>query len=157
MASVVNQFIEYIGVDSCKASTYQYFKQFNKDQIICIPAQKPDMEQIVKVWAETSLINQTIVKTPVGTSLEGQTMTGYKLFVTGEIKVKYQYVSCYAEQSVHTAEGKAAFCEYVVLPQDFCESQEIFSRIIIEDIYSKKIDSRSINNNFTLMLVANLK
>lgn len=157
MASVANQSIEYIGVESCNSSNYQYFKQFNKEQIIKIPAQKPDIEQLVKVWAEAAYLNQTIVRTPVGTSLEGQIMTGYKLFVTGEIKVRYQYVSCYAEQSVHTAEGIVALCEYVVLPSDFCESQEIFSRIVIEDIYSQKIDGRSINNNFTLMLIANLK
>lgn len=156
MASIINQLIEYDGIDICTVSSYKYFRQFNKEQILCIPVQKPDIEQIVKVWAKASILKHSVIRTPVGVSLEGQVMTGYKLFVLGEIHIKYQYVADYVEQSVHTAEGTIPFCEYVVLPENFSESQTIFPHVAIEDIFCKQLDCRCINNNFTLMLIANL-
>lgn len=156
MSKVTNQLIEYNGIEKCMSSNNMYFKQENIEDVICISCQKPDMEQIVKVWAKTYIDEYNLVKTPIGTSLEGQIMTGSKLMVSGEINLKYQYVSCEVDQSVHMAEGIIPFCMYLVLPKKYTSVNSIFPRIAIEDVFSKQTSCRKIYNSLTLTLIADL-
>ncbi len=156
MSMVMNQLIEYNGIQKCFPENNKYFKQENISNVFCVPKQKPDIEQIVKVWAETSVEKYNFVTTPIGLSLEGQQMTGLKLFVSGTISLKYQYVACDTEQTVHTAEGCMPFCSYIVMSKDTNISQPIFVRVTMEDIFSKQLDCRCIHNNFTLMVSADI-
>lgn len=93
MSKVERDLIEYIGIESCLVKEKKDFKQTNIEQVFCIPNQKPDIEQINKVWAKGSIKEYEVVKTPIGTSIEGQIMTGYKLLVCGDIKLKVEYVA----------------------------------------------------------------
>lgn len=156
MSKVTNQLIEYNGIEKCMSSNNKYFKQENIEDVICIQYQKPDIDQIVKVWVKSNIDEYNLVKTPVGTSLEGQIMTGNKLMVSGEMDIKYQYVSCEADQSVHTAQGIIPFCMYLVLPKKYTSVNSIFPRIVIEDIFSKQTSCRKIYNNLTLILIVDL-
>lgn len=156
MGKVIRDLIEYNGISTCKYSNLKNFKQINVDYIFCIPEQKPDIEQIVRVWADGCVVNTHLVKTPIGTSLEGQNVTGYKLLISGDISLKVEYVACEPTQPVHTAHTKFPFCGYVVLPKDTNPNAVINAGVDIEDILSEQIDLRCIYNNITMMLIADV-
>lgn len=156
MSKVERDLIEYIGVEYCPVKNKKNFNQINIEQVFCIPSQKPDMEQINKIWAKGYVDNYEVVKTPVGTSVEGQIMTGYKLLVCGDIKLKVEYVALEETQSVHTAHMTFPFCAYVVLPGDVNKNSRINTSILIEDIFSEQMDERCIYNSITMMVIADI-
>ncbi|MEF9992484.1 MAG: DUF3794 domain-containing protein [Romboutsia sp.] len=156
MENIQKNLILYNGISNCTPSNIQYFNQLNIDYTLCIPNQKPDIDQITKVWLDTCVVGSEIIKTPVGASLEGQILTGYKLLVCGDIKLKIEYIACDATQSVHSAHTVIPFCEYIVLPVNTNINTLINPSIIIEDIFSEQLDCRCIYNNITMMLIANM-
>lgn len=156
MGKVVRDLIEYNGISMSAYKNMPNFKQMNKDFMFCIPDAKPDIEQIIRVWVDGCVIGTQLVKTPVGTSLEGQTVTGYKLLVAGELNLKVQYVACNTVQSVHTAHTTFPFCADVVLPADTNPNAIVRASIAIEDIFSEQLDCRCIYNNITMMIVADV-
>ncbi|MEG0013671.1 MAG: DUF3794 domain-containing protein [Cellulosilyticaceae bacterium] len=156
MATNMRGLIEYHGIDDCAYENLPYFNQINTDFTFCVPTQKPDIEQITKVWAKPCIVQKKIVKTPKGVSLEGQNITGYKLMVVGDIQYKVEYVANEATQSLHTAHTTIPFCGYIVLPEKFNVNSILTTSIILEDIYSEQVDIRCIYNNVTMMLVTDL-
>lgn len=156
MDNTQRNLIEYRGIYKCPIKNNNNFNQINLEEVFCIPNQKPDMEQINKVWAEGVILDYKIVKTPIGTSLEGQVATGYKLLVCGDLKMKVEYVACEAMQTVHTAHNSFPFCAYAVLPESININTRITPNIVIEDIFSEQIDGRCIYNNITMMLIIDL-
>lgn len=155
MTGIMRSLIQYEGIDKCNY-TEGTFKQMNVDNVFCIPLVKPDIEQIVKVWANSEICKYDIIKTPIGESLEGQVLTGYKLVLMGELKMKYEYVALESTQSVHTAHTIIPFCGYIVLPKKFNPCSIVFPTILIEDIHSEQVNDRCIYTNVTLMLNAEL-
>ncbi len=156
MSSIVRNLIEYHGISTCNYEDMPYFKQMNVDYTFCVPTQKPDIEQIVRVWATPSITEKKIVETPKGISLEGQQVTGAKLMVTGDIEYKVQYVANEATQSLHTAHTTYPFCGYIVLPENYRSNTMIEASVSIEDIYSDQMDLRCIYNNITMMIIADI-
>lgn len=156
MGTIQRDLVSYNGISSCQYKDLANFRQLNTDYVFCIPDQKPDIEQIVKVWADACVIDSEVIKTPVGTSLEGQNLTGYKLLVCGEIKLKVEYVACERTQSLHTAHTVFPFCGYVVLPKDINPNSIIKASVAIEDIFSEQMDLRCIYNNVTMMIIADV-
>ncbi|MGL5675363.1 MAG: DUF3794 domain-containing protein [Cellulosilyticaceae bacterium] len=151
--------IEYDGVlsyenDICAAAVPCSFKQFNIDMELCVPCQKPSIEQIVKITTEPCVLKQVIIRTPCGTSSEGVTLTGYKLLVMGEVGIKIKYVALEAEQSVHTVHANIPFCSSVIMPLEFTNLSAVSSKVYIEDAYINQQDERCMFANVTLMLVA---
>lgn len=156
MSSIVRDLVEYNGISNCVKSTLKNFRQINFESTFCVPNQKPDIEQIVKVYGETSIEKYEIIETPVGTSLEGQQLTGYKLLVCGDIKYKIQYVAAEPTQAVHTFHKCVPFCGYVVLPKKFNKGLYINPSALIEDIATDQIDERCVYSNITILLVADV-
>ncbi|MBW6410129.1 SPOCS domain-containing protein [Clostridium weizhouense] len=156
MKNVKRGLIEYIGIEKCPIKNKKNFNQINIEQIVCIPNQKPDMEQINTVSVKGLVTDYEIVNTPIGSSIEGQIMTGYKLLVCGDIKIKVKYIACEPTQTVHTAHFCFPFCNYLVLPSDFNPNIKINPSILIEDIFSDQLDNKCIYNNITILLIADI-
>lgn len=156
MASIVKDLIEYSGiVDSYELPHHMTsFKQFTVQENLTIPIAKPDIEQIVRVMAEASITSTKIIKTPVGISLEGQKLTGWKLIVEGILHQKIEYVADEPTQSVHAAHFKIPFSTFIVLPCSI--KNDMVETVVpyIEDIYVKQLDKRHIFKNITLLLDA---
>lgn len=155
MAPVMRDLIQYEGIEGCNY-TNGSFKQTNVDNTFCVPVVKPDIEQIVKVWGNAEIYKYRIIKTPVGESLEGQLLTGYKLIIMGQIKMKYEYVALEETQSVHTAHNVVPFCSYIVMPKKFNPSSLVFPTVLIEDIHSEQVGDRCVYSNITIMLNAEI-
>lgn len=148
--------IEYYGIDNCSIDHINYFKQINVDFTFCVPIQKPNIEQLVKVWATPCVVQQKVIQTPKGISLEGQKITGYKCMISGDINYKVEYVALEPTQPLHTAHTTIPFCGYIVLPETFNPNSILTISIAVEDIYSELVDERCIYNNVTMMLIADL-
>lgn len=131
-------------------------KEFNVQEILDIPAAKPDIEQILKVQTKLVIISTRVIKTPVGQSLEKQTLTGWKVIVEGELRQVITYVADECTQSVHGAHFNVPFSEFIVLPPDFEETQCVTVEGYIEDMYAEQIGERKIFKNITLLIVANI-
>ncbi|MGL4736622.1 MAG: SPOCS domain-containing protein [Cellulosilyticaceae bacterium] len=151
--------IEYDGVlsyqnDICAAAIPNSFKQFNIDMELCVPCQKPSIEQIVKITTDTCVTKQVIIRTPCGISAEGSVLTGFKLVAMGEVQIKIKYVALEPEQSVHTVHATIPFCSSVVMPCEFTNLSAVSSKVYVEDAYISQKDDRCMFANVTLMLVA---
>ncbi|MEG0013669.1 MAG: DUF3794 domain-containing protein [Cellulosilyticaceae bacterium] len=150
------ELIEYHGIENCSLDHINYFKQVNVDFTFCVPIQKPDIEQLVKVWVTPCVIQKKIIRTPIAESLEGQKVTGHKCMISADISYKVEYVALECTQPLHTAHTTIPFCSYIVLPENFNPNTILSLNIAVEDIYSELLDERSIYNNVTMMLVADL-
>lgn len=154
MLSITRDLIEYYGIADCMPLSPKNFKQLNIEDEACVPIQKPDIEQIIKVYGKAEIKGYNVIKTPRGTSLEGVRLTGYKLIVEGEINYKIQYVANTQTQSVHTFHAKTPFMSFIVLPEDFLPTSYLTVSAFIEDMYTYAIDCREIYLNTTLLIVA---
>lgn len=153
MGKIARALVEYNGIEK-QYEKLDIFNQDNYDFIISIPEQKPDCEIIEKVWIDYNITHTEIMTTHKGISLEGTIATGKTLLIVGDIKVKIQYVGCKIDQSVHTLDDIVPFSGVVVLPKGISINEYIIPIIIIEDIYSTKIDYRCIYNNISILFSA---
>jgi hypothetical protein len=161
MASIVKNLIEYVGISSpCQLPDLNpacaAFKEFTVEENLTIPVAKPDIEQIVRVMAEATITSTKVIKTPIGCSVEGQILTGWKVIVEGVINQKIEYVADEPTQSVHAAHFKVPFSTFIVLPPDPCFTKDKVVNVIpyIEDIFIKQMDKRHMFKNVTLLLHA---
>lgn len=151
MATVIRELIKYEGIESCRY-TSGAFKQMNIENTFCIPIKKTDIKEIVKVLVKQRICKYKIIKTPIGKSLEGQNLTGYKILIIGELKLEYQYISLEKKQGIHTVCTIIPVGGYVVMPEIFNPCEIIYPIMLIEDINCKKVSNRCIYTNMTIML-----
>ena len=147
MASVVRNLIEYAGIADHLPLNALAFKQLNVEETLCLPCQKPNIEQIAKATGEISIKSTRVIKTPKATSLEGQKLTGWKLVIEGELKQKVEYVADEPEQPVHSAHFNGPFSTFIVLPENFRIGIPITVTGYIEDIFVQKLDKRCLFKN----------
>lgn len=156
MSSYNRELVQYNGIHTCMSPNLSIFRQQNIDHIFCIPCDKPSINQVLKVWVESFIVDFEIVKTSKGFSLERQEMTGFNLFISGNIKLKFEYVSDNKLQSIHTASTLFPFCAFVALPKKFEPNSSVYPIIYIEDILTKKVNSKCIYTNITFTLSADI-
>lgn len=130
------------------------FKQLSVNEILSIPNQKPDAEDILNTLIDVTINNTQVIKTTKGTSIEGQILTGYKLIVEGSLHQKIEYIANEPSQTVHTAEFEVPFSSFIILPENYIEDSPTNVVAYIEDIYVKLLDRRTIFKNITLRLEA---
>jgi len=154
MSEIVKNLIQYIGISDDIPENSDVFKQLYVENTFCLPHAKPDIEQIIKVLGELVIKNKKVIKTPKGTSMEGQLLTGLKMVIEGVVKLKIQYVADEPEQPVHGAHVNIPFSTYIVLPEDFILGTPVSVYGYIEDIFSQQVSNRCIFNNITILLTA---
>lgn len=156
MASTVKNLIEISGLADNLPQHPTVFKQFTVQETLVLPEAKPDIEQIVKVIAQVVITSTRVIKTPVGTSLEGQHLSGYKLIIEGEIMQKIEYVADECTQSVHATHFNVPFSTFIVLPPRFAIGTPVMVTPYIEDMYVEMLDKRTIFKNVILLLDASI-
>lgn len=143
---------------------YPYWIQMYITETLCVPPQKPDVEEINSVNIQVNILRQKVVKTPIAdTNLEGKKLTGRKLIVEGQLCQKVVYTALDDEQSVHSAHFYVPFSAYIVVPKevtfgvdDVIDSLDINYQVnaCVEDLSIKMIDERCFLKNVTLLLSA---
>lgn len=141
--------------------------QFYIPEILEIPEQKPDIEQVVSVYAAVKIISQKVVKTPVfinpSTGLpetiqnqEGTIITGRKLVIEGFLTEKIIYTADVEEQSIHSAHFNVPFSVFIILPVDSLLSDKFKIEPCIEDIFICRTTKRNVFKNTTIFIKATL-
>lgn len=133
------------------------FRQIYVDEYLDIPCAKPDIETINNVMGEVEILSSYIIQTQVGTSVEGQQLSGYKLIVHGALKEVVEYTANEPSQSVHSAHYNVLFSNFIILPQNVNSIGKLEVEGIIESISTTKIDERSFYNNASILLSAKIK
>ncbi|SHJ46191.1 protein of unknown function [Clostridium cavendishii DSM 21758] len=157
MATVIKDLVEYIGINEGELKNFKNFKQLNFESDFHVPSEAPDIEQIVKVYANVDICKYEVIETPIGISLEGQKLTGYKLLVFGDINYKIQYIGDDENQVVQTFKHYIPFGVDIVLSQHFNNLSYITPYAFIEDIDAEQIANRYVCLNLTLLLIADIK
>lgn len=154
MASIVRNLIEYSGIADILPIAPVNFKQLSVQETVCLPIAKPDIEQIVKIIVQASITSTRVIVTPIGTSAEGQKLTGFKLVVEGSMLQKIEYVADEPTQSVHAAHFDIPFSTFIVLPATFVIGSRVQVDAYIEDVFAQQTSKRCIFKNITLLLDA---
>lgn len=154
MASTVKNLIEISGLADSLPVNPTVFREFTVHETLVMPEAKPDVEQILKVIAQAGITSTRVIRTPIGRSLEGQILSGFKLIVEGEILQKIEYVADKCNQSVHAVHFNIPFSTFIVLPSNYTIGTPVAVTAYIEDIYVETIDKRTIFKNVMLLLDA---
>lgn len=180
---ISNELIEIKGICNTKDVNsviieFPYWKQMYISETLLIPAQKPDVENIISVDISTSIINKHVITTPRTyddtlpvpvpmPNLEGKVLTGRKLIIEGQICQKVVYTANEPDQPVHSAHFYVPFSSFIVVPKDIvftdANGVEIVRdaldvnfdvNVCIEDAAVCVLDNRRILKQVTLMLSA---
>lgn len=131
-------------------------------EVLCIPNQKPDVEEVASITSCVDIISQRVVKTPVfklddGTLLEnneGTYLTGRKLVIEGILRQKIIYTADVEEQSMHAAHFDVPFSAFIILEEDASLVTRYKIETCIEDIFVCRVSKRQIFKNVTLFIKA---
>jgi hypothetical protein len=133
-------------------------------EALCIPEQKPDIEQILSIVAYVDIISEKAIKTPVFTNdagvdiaitnKEGIISTGRKLIIEGILRQKVVYTAAVKEQSVHAAHFDVPFSAFIILEANSPIVRNYKVDAAIEDIFICKVSRRQIFKNVTMFLKA---
>lgn len=156
MSNKLNKLTEYIGIadEIPDLKDPSSFKQLTIEEILNIPVEKPDIEQIVKVICKVVITNIKVIRTPASSSGEGQTLSGYKAVIEGELQEIIEYVADEPKQSVHAAHFNFPFSNFIVLPPNFKIGTPVYVNSYIEDIYAVIMSKRKIFKNVTILFTA---
>lgn len=130
------------------------FKQFSIEEYLQIPCQKPDIEEINFINGSVDVVKCMVIETTPSMSVEGQTLTNYKLIVHGILKLTIEYTACEPQQGVHSATYSVPFSSFIVLPANFVPGSSIDIDGVVEDVYFNVADCRRFFTNSTVLLKA---
>lgn len=125
-------------------------------EILCIPPQKPDIEQIMSVKVKVDIISQRVVETPsfVGENSEGIKSTGRKLVIEGILRQTVIYTAAKKEQSVHAAHFDVPFSAFIIILGDTPINRKFVIEPCVEDVFVCTLNERQIFKNVTLFIKA---
>lgn len=143
-------------------SNNKNWTEISVPEILTIPAAKPDIESIDKIYINSKITTTKIIKTPKspksGSDLdpnpEGLVLTGWKLLVEGFLCQTLVYTADECEQSVHSAHFNMPFSTFIVLPEDTNLNDNFKVRVCIEYVFAKRLTPRTIFKNVTVFLQA---
>lgn len=163
MACELSDDIEIVGLcDEFPDNTQGSFTQLKVPEVVTIPEQKPDIEQVIQILVEAKITNLRLIETPVGVSEEGQILTGEKLVIEGKIHQKVIYVADVSDgsQPVHSAEFDVPFSTFVVVPKCYIglikpgKEDIINVQACIESVFIEQINSREVIKSSMLFINA---
>jgi len=148
--------IKYEGVNNNTDKNIEEFRQFTTSLTVCIPYDRESINVITKVWVEAELKQSHIIKTPIGLSFEGQTLTGNKVLILGDLNVKLEYTSQNDSTSINTLNMGIPISSYVVVEEDFDDYLTAYPSFEVEDIYCKKLNDREFYLSISMLSIADI-
>jgi hypothetical protein len=152
--------------DMLTLDTQTTWTQMFIPEVLCIPSQKPDIEQIQNISSVPEIFSQRVVKTPISGAVddqgvfvpepnqEGINSTGRKLVIEGMLRQKVVYTADLPQQSVHSAHFDVPFSAFIILPYDTPLTTKYKIETCIEDIFVCRVTARQIFKNVTLFIKA---
>lgn len=169
MANVVKEVVQGIGITPYEKLPVNptIFTEIAIPETVVIPKVKPDIEQIISVAVCPEVVSVRLIDTAIGTSNEGQNLSGYKLIVELKLKQKIKYIADEPTQSVHAAHFEKVISSiFVVVPptidvgtppvttpiETLFKQGRLVVTPYIEDIYGELRDKRTIFKNIIVLV-----
>lgn len=155
MTSYLNNLTEYNIKEGskCVPNNVNTFKQVSYEYKFQIPCGCPEASTIEKVTGSTEVKSTHLIKTPKGTSVDGQKLTGYKAVTVGTLNAMVQYDSCNNEDGLQVANYLIPFSVPIVVPEFYSEYSNILSTVNIEYLNAELIDSKNIYISVAMLVV----
>ncbi|MCM8709595.1 hypothetical protein M2651_00990 [Clostridium sp. SYSU_GA19001] len=156
-----DQPVKTAGVAKALPDKPKYFTEISIPEIIKIPSQKPNIEQLVEVLVEPEIMSMRLVDTPCLKSYEGEMLSGKKLILELKLKEKIVYVADEVSQPVHAAHYEEVMRSVFIIVPKYIDNFSIDTLLkagkvrvspYIEDIYAEQKDNRTIFKNITLFI-----
>ena len=137
--------------------------EFFIPEIVDVPVQKPDIEDVLEVHSGITIISQRVVKTPIVTGLtngqnvsnsECTNLTGRKLVIEGLLTQKVIYTANVENQAIHSANFIFPFSTFIIIEGNTPLSQKFKITPYIEDIFACRLSERSVFKNTTIFIKA---
>ncbi len=130
--------------------------QISVTEVCRLPADKPDIGTIDKVFVEVKSISTRIISTPIGPcptkeNMEGTRLTGKKLVFEGRLEQKIVYTAAKPDQPVFTVHFEAPFSAFIILSMND-EIKDFCVEVCVEDIFAIPFNPREIFKNVMLFL-----
>lgn len=127
--------------------------EFFIPEVLNVPTQKPDIEQILSVTSNLDILCQKVINSPEAVANhEGITLTGKKLIIEAVLRQRIVYVSKTLEQSVHSAHFEVPFSIFIVVPKTTKLTDKFKVFPCIEDIFVCALNERQIFKNTTIFI-----
>lgn len=156
MKSIKRDFIEYISDEDEIPEYIENFNYINIHKQLDVIGNGQGIEQISKVYTTAKILNNKLIKTPKGESLEGIKLTGNRLVVYGEVLQRIQYVAQNESQTMHIYNFSFAFMNFVDLPECYEPSKFYVADVYVEDVNVCKVSSHRIYSNLNLLIHVDL-
>ncbi|MCY6483171.1 DUF3794 domain-containing protein [Clostridium aestuarii] len=147
--------IEISGISDNFPPYSNTFKQFHLQKILCVPNTKPNIHQILHANVNTKICNKYSISSSKAFSHEGQILKECNLVIHGIVLLKIEYVSCEIDHSVHAAEFKIPFSNYIVMNKCITYNSKILVSSYIEDVFIEQINKRKLFANILLLINSN--
>lgn len=154
MSNLIQDKTLYQGISDYIPYDIDSFTQENINKVIKINNKLPDINEVIKVSIASSIRDEKIVKTAIGTSLEGQKLTGYKLLTEGEFSVRIDFCTDTSSGCMYTYKDIMFFNNATTLDEDSNKNSKLLTSVYIEDIYAKKLNNREILINISFIFTA---
>ncbi|MGL4800953.1 MULTISPECIES: hypothetical protein [Peptostreptococcaceae] len=154
MKNIMRGNVLYKGIDEYIPENLNTFTQMNVDKTFTLNSDMPNIDEIIKVSIEHNIKNSKIVKTAIGTSLEGQNLTGYKLLSEGVFNLRIDFCADDEMSSIYTFKDNLFFNNCTTLSKESNLNSKVCEQVYVEDIYCQKIDDRDILINISFIFIA---
>lgn len=154
MKSIIRDKTIYSGITDYIPEDIESFTQMNINKVLTIDEVLPNIDEILKVSVSTNVKDSKIVKTAIGTSLEGQHLTGYKLLTEGIFSVQVNFSSDDESNAIYIYIDNLYFNNATTLNSEINQDFRTIANVYIEDIYADKISSREVLINISFIFTA---
>ena len=122
-----------------------------------LPTNKPAIKTVTKVYLDIKITSTKIIKTPTSNmpNIQGLSLTGKILLVSGYICQNILYVSESLSNSMHSVKFKNSFSTYIVIEEDVdIDNDNYCVYPCVEDVYVTPLNERTLSKSVTLFLFA---
>ena len=150
MNSSINN-IEYGGITSATYSPLNTFKHTSILGYVNVPEEN-NIEQIIKVSCNCNILEKKLIKTPRGTSFDGQCLTGFSLILNCIIKGKIDYIGSSSLQNYSTHNFYIPFSTDILVPESYVSGGNYIINTFINDIHCRKVNNCKLLLNLSVLL-----
>lgn len=159
--------IQYLGIAKTFPTNSKYFAETYFSDVLRIPDNCRDMNQILSSRASAQIVNTKLIKTPIKISNEGQSLQGYKLLVELDFIQNITYLeyafncNCCVDNPVRYVTLKDTLKTiFIVLPCSIC-GEDVESLIrknkfkvtpYIENVSIQQISCREFTSNIDIFV-----
>lgn len=152
--SIEINLMEYKGINApkCGFEDVITFKEFSTSEMLELPFDISNISSFLKTSVDVQILDEKIFKTPKGISVEGQSLTGLKLGVEGEIKTVITYISNIDNQSINALTYRSKFYISTPIPDTLVFNQHLGVNVYTESINIQKLGNEMLSESLVLLL-----